>query len=95
MEDGRPAYASEFSVYIVGNRFYLEPKTIYPAHKRGQKITYTIEKQKLILNSSDFKPDDVLMGYIDAEFVEKTDIPGKPVYSNKLYIKGSFRTEIK
>ena len=94
LADGWPAYASEFSFYIIGDRFFFKPRTVYPAIKRGQKITYRIQKQKLTLNNNQFMPGDVIMGYIDAEFIEDVAIPGKPVYSKKLYLKGSIRTDV-
>ena len=93
--DGLPAYASEFFLYIKGDSFYFEPKTIYLLYIPGQKISYRVTKQKLTLNKSNYKIGDTIIGYVDAEFIETVSVPKKGTKQHKFYLKGYVRTQLK
>lgn len=93
--DGLPAYASEFFLYIRGDSFYFKPKTIYPLYIPGQKISYKVTKQKLTLNKSNYKIGDIIIGYVDAEFIETVSVPKKGTKQHKFYLRGYVRTQLK
>lgn len=93
--DGLPAYGSMFFLYIKGDSCYFQPRTIYPLYMEGQKITYQVKKTKLILNKSNCKVGDLLMGSVDIEFVESISLPKRGTKNNVYYLKGDFRTTLK
>ena len=93
--DGLPAYASEFYFYITGDSFYFKPKTIYPMHIAGQKVSYQVTKQKLTLNKNNYKIGDKIIGYVDAEFIETVSVPKKGTKKHTFYLKGYIRTPLK
>ncbi|HET6994967.1 MAG TPA: hypothetical protein VFI06_08290 [Chitinophagaceae bacterium] len=93
--DGLPAYASEYYVYIKGDSFSFRPKTIYPAFTRGQKISYRITKQKLVLNRNAYSPGDIIIGYIDIGFLEIVSAPGHKTEQHPLYLRGYIKTLLK
>lgn len=90
--DGFPAYASQFRFHMVAGTFYFEPETIYPQRIQGEKISYRVDHEKLVLNKSHFQEGELMKGYVDVEFTEISTIPGKPVHERKYYLKGYFRT---
>ncbi len=92
--DGLPAYASEFYFYIIGDSFYFKPKTIYAVRTPGQRISYKVTKQKLILNNSKYKTGDTISGYVDAEFIETVSVPKKST-GHTFYLKGYIHTPLK
>jgi len=91
---GLPAYAGEFLLHIRGDSFYFQPRTIYPLYYPGQKITYQITKQRLVLNTTHPAPGDVIMGYTDLVFVEKITLPGRGFKAHTYYVKGYIRTAL-
>ena len=93
--DGLPAYASEFYFYITGDSFYFKPKTTYPLYLPGQKISYQVTKQKLILNKNNYKIGDTIIGYVDAEFSETVSVPKRGTKQHKFYLRGYIRTPLK
>jgi hypothetical protein len=93
--DGLPAYASEFYFYMKGDSFYFKPKTTYPSYIPGQRISYRVTKQKLILNKHNYKIGDTIIGYVDTEFIETVSVPTKGTKQNKFYLKGFIRTQLK
>jgi len=93
--DGLPAYASKFYFYIKGDSFYFKPKTIYPLYIPGQKISYQVTKQKLTLNKNNYKIGDILIGYVDTEFIETVSVPKKGTKQHKFYLRGYIRTPVK
>jgi len=93
--DGLPAYASEFYIYITGDSFYFKPKTTYPKYIPGQNISYQVIRQKLTLNKNNYKIGDIIIGYIDAEFIETVAVPRKGTKHHKLYLRGNIRTPLK
>lgn len=93
--DGLPAYASEFYFYITGDSFYFKPKTTYPLYLPGQKISYQVTKQKLILNKNNYKIGDTIIGYVDAEFIETVSVPKRGTKQHKFYLRGYIRTPLK
>jgi hypothetical protein len=93
--DGLPAYGSEFSFYIKNDKFYFRPHIVYPMRRIGEKKSYVVTKQKIILNKSRYKIGDKIMGYIEAEFMETISIPNKGTQRKKFYIKGYIRTILK
>ena len=95
LSDGLPAYASEFYLHISGDSFYFKPKTTYPLYIPGQKISYKVTKQKLILNKNNYKIDDLIIGYIDAEFIETVSVPKRGTKQHKFYLRGNIRTPLK
>lgn len=92
--DGLPAYASDFLVYIKKDSACFKPKTIYPAPARSEKITYRIDKGKLVLNTPAGTAKNI-MGYIDLAFTEIVTLPGKEPQETQLYLKGYFKTPLK
>lgn len=95
LEDGLPAYGSQFFFYVRGDSFYFQPKIIYPLYNPAQKVSYQVTKQALTLNTSNATPGDIIMGYVDAEFVEKITVPGRTTKRNTYYLKGYIRTAFK
>ena len=93
--DGLPAYASEFYVYITGDSFACEPKTIYESFLPGHKITYEVLKQKLVLNKHRYAMNDIIKGYIDFEFIEIYSVPNEGIEKSSLYLRGYFKTPLK
>ena len=93
--DGLPAYASEFYFYIKGDSFYFKPKTTYPLHIPGEKITYLVTKQKLRLKKNNYKIGDTIMGYVEADFIETVSVPKKGTRQHKFYLRGYIRTPLK
>jgi hypothetical protein len=93
--DGLPAYASEFYFYIKGDNFYFKPKTIYPVNIPGENISYRVAKQKLVLNNSNYKVGDTIIGYIDAEFIETVSVPKKGTEEHKFYLRGYIRSVVR
>ena len=93
--DGLPAYASEFYVYITGDSFTCEPKTMYESFLPGHKITYEVSEQKLTLNKPFYSINDFIKGYIDIEFIEIYAVPNKETEKSNLYLRGYFKTPLK
>ncbi|MEG4904754.1 MULTISPECIES: hypothetical protein [unclassified Microcoleus] len=93
--DGLPAYASEFYVHIQGDSFYFEPQTVYPALIPGQKTSYQVTKQRLMLNKSRYSLGDIIIGYVDMEFTETVSIPEKGTQKDTFYLRGYIRTGLK
>jgi len=93
--DGLPAYAGEFYVHIKNDSFCFKPKTVYPQYIRGQKTSYRIDKEKLVLDKSVHKPGDKITGYAEFEFTEITSVGNKAPQETKLYLKGYFRTPLR
>lgn len=93
--DGLPAYASEFYIYICGDSFYFKPKTIYPSYIRGQKISYQVTKQSLTLNKGSYKVGDIIMGYVDIEFIETVSLLNKEIQAQTFYLRGYVKTPLK
>lgn len=94
LADGLPAYASDFLLYIRNDSFYFQPRTIYPLYYPGQKITYQITKQHLVLNTIHPRAGEVIMGYADLVFVEKVTLPGRGIKKHTFYVKGYIRTTL-
>lgn len=92
--DGLPAYASQFYFYIKGENFYFKAKTIYPMYIPGQRISYRVTKQRLTLNKTNYKVGDIIMGYIDAEFIETVSVPKKGRQNHKFYLRGCVKTSL-
>ncbi len=90
--DGLPAYASEFYLYITADSFSFKPKTIYPISIPRQSITYEVTKQQLTLNKSKYQIGNIIIGYVDIEFIETVSLPEKGVQKNKFYLRGFVRT---
>lgn len=92
--DGRPAYASEFRVYIMGDLFYFQPHTIYPSSVNREAISYRVTQQALVINKANYAVGEVLQGRIGAEFIETVQRPDQPPRKQKLFLKGYFSTAI-
>jgi len=92
--DGLPAYASEFYIYIKADSFAFKPKTIYPIFIPGQSISYQVTKQKLTLNKSKYQVGDIIIGYVDTEFIETVSLPQKGIQKHKFYLRGFIRTSL-
>jgi len=92
--DGLPAYASEFYVYIKSDSFYFQPKTTYPMYMPRQNISYHVTNQKLTLNKTSYLMSELILGFIDAEFIETISAPNKKTQSHTFYLKGFFKTPL-
>jgi hypothetical protein len=92
--DGLPAYASEFYIFIKADSFAFKPKTIYPLYVPGQSISYQVTKKKLTLNKSNYQVGDIILGYVDVEFIEIVSVPKKGIQKHKFYLKGFLRTSL-
>lgn len=93
--DEQGDFASEFYAYIKGDSFFFRPETLYPMITRGEKISYRVTKQKLILNKDSYVTGDTIIGYIDCEFIETYSAPIRKTESHKIYLRGYVRTLIK
>jgi hypothetical protein len=91
--DGLPAYASEFYCYIKSDSFYFEPNTIYPVINLSEKISYQVTMQRLILSKSKYGSGDIIIGYVDAEFIETVSLK-KETQKHKFYLRGFIRTPL-
>jgi hypothetical protein len=92
--DGLPAYASSFYIIIKKDRFYFVPKIIYPQKMILEKITYSIEYQKLHLTKSTFKKNENISGYINVSFVETTTLSNRQSHKRVYFLNGYFNTVI-
>jgi hypothetical protein len=92
--DDLPAYANEFKVNINTSSFWCEAKTIYPVRIKGEKLTCTIIKQKLIVDKVKCLKGDTIKGFIEMEFIEKVSIPNRAVQKSKYLLKGYFKTPL-
>jgi hypothetical protein len=92
--DGLPAYASTFYIYVVGDRFYFVPKTIYPAYVRGQKFSYEVTRQQLTLNKTSYNIGVSIIGFVDIEFIETFTAPNVDTSKRQYYLKGFIRTPL-
>ncbi|MBL0183928.1 MAG: hypothetical protein IPP96_17225 [Chitinophagaceae bacterium] len=92
--DGYPAYASEFYVYIDSSTFSCNVETVYPVADLGQKKYNTITSQKLTIDKENYKPGDIIKGYIKMTFVETVILSNKETYRTKLFFKGYFKTQL-
>jgi hypothetical protein len=92
--DEQGDFASEFYSYIKGDSFYFRPKTVYPMITHGEKISYRVTRQKLILNKNSYVNYDTIIGYIDCEFTETYSAPIRKFESHRLYLRGYIKTPI-
>jgi hypothetical protein len=93
--DEQGDFASEFYAYIKGGSFYFRPETLYPMITRGEKISYRVTKQRLVLNKDSYVTGDRIIGYIDCEFIETYSAPIRKTESHKIYLSGYIKTLIK
>lgn len=92
--DGLPAYASKFYFYIKGDSFCFKPKIMYPKRIAGQKVSYQVTKQKLILNNTIYKIGDQIIGYVDVEFIETLAMSKTATRQHKFFLRGYIRTPL-
>lgn len=95
LSDGFPAYASAYEIYITGNKFCFKPSIVYPELVTGQKMTYKVTREKLLLYQKDYNKSTFISGYIDAEFTETVNSTHNGTQKHKYYLKGYFKTAIK
>jgi hypothetical protein len=93
--DEQGDFASEFYAYIKGDSFYFRPVTVYPLSIHGEKISYRVTKQKLILNKNSYVIGDTIIGYIDCGFIETYSAPIRKSESHKIYLRGYIKTSTK
>jgi hypothetical protein len=94
-EDGLPAYASNFEIQVVKDRFYFQPRLIYPAARRaGEQVSYEMKKQELVLQKAHYKPGDIVMGRVDIEFEARISVPGKETAVRPFYFNGFLRVPV-
>jgi hypothetical protein len=94
--DGLPGYASEYYIYIKGDSFSFKPRTIYPAPPmRGEKTSYRITKQKLVLNRDVYSEGEIIVGYVDISFLEIVSAPGHKTVQHPRYLRGYIKTPLK
>jgi hypothetical protein len=89
-----PAYASTLKVSIIKNNFFSDFYAEYPMFGLDEKLTWTITKQTLILNSQDYKIGDIIKGYVEVEFIETSTMPKEKPVSKSYYFKGFFKTPL-
>jgi len=92
--DGLPAYANEFYIYVSRDSFEFRPNIIYPMRNAGEKISYRVVKQNLILNKNNYRIGDTIIGYIQTEFIESVSLPGKKLQDHSFFLKGFIRTKL-
>lgn len=85
--DGMPAYASNFYIKIIHGQCSFTPQLVFPG---SQAVTkgYTVKKQQLILNKTNYSYNDLLMGYLNMEFVLQEKKKSQKTY----YLRGYFKT---
>ncbi len=90
--DGLPAYASVFYVYVIRDSFYFKPKTVHPASLRGEIFSYETTKQQLMLNKTNYKKGEPIIGYVHLEFIETYSAPDVDSSRRQYYLNGFIRT---
>ena len=93
--DGLPAYGSSFTIQVKNRKFCFNPNIVYPELNLNEKTTHKVTKSKLVLYQKSYKASKIISGYVDAEFVETTLIPGHEPASHNYYFKGYFKTRVK
>ena len=91
--DGLSAFASQFYIYTKEDSFYFRPQTIYPVP--GQNISYQVTKQILTLNKWKYSIGDIIMGYVDMEFIESVSLSEKQTQNHTYYLRGYIRTALR
>lgn len=87
-----PAYASQLSISITDNLFWSEFSATYPS--QSTKLSWTVTKQKLVLDKKSHMPGDTIKGYLEVEFIEASSGVNQKVFSKKYYYKGYFKTPL-
>jgi hypothetical protein len=87
-----PAYASELSISIKNNLFWGDFSVTYPAPTG--KLSWTITKQKLVLDRKSYMLRDTIKGYLDIEFIETSVDANQKTFSKKYYYKGYIKTPL-
>ncbi|OOQ59107.1 hypothetical protein BC343_29230 [Mucilaginibacter pedocola] len=91
--DGEPAYSNSFKANIGNRQFNFEPEIVSPMLVAGQKTTYRVTQQKLVLHQKEYATAKVISGYIDVEFSEVITEGGKTA-KHPLYLRGYFKTPV-
>jgi hypothetical protein len=89
-----PAYASSLCITIKNNNFWCDFSAVYPQYIQGEKLSWTINTQKLIMDTASYNPGDTIKGYIEVNFTETSTIPNKKPNSRDFYFKGFFKTQL-
>src|ERR1700733_5407268 len=92
--DGEPAYANEFDISIVGSKYSIKPRIIYPEPVKEGKLVYVVTYSQLILFQKEPAASKPISGYIDMRFVESNPTASsskKHIY----FLKGYFKTILK
>lgn len=87
-----PAYASELSISIKNNLFWGDFSATYPASTG--KLSWTITKQKLVLDQKSYRPRDTIKGYLEIEFIETSIEANQKNVRKKYYYKGYIKTPL-
>lgn len=87
-----PAYASEMSVSIKDHLFWCEFSAVYPA--QTGKLSWSIAKQKLVLDRKSYMPGDTIKGYLEIEFIESEPGLAQEATIRKYYFKGYIKTPL-
>jgi hypothetical protein len=90
-----PAYASSMTIWINKNVFWSNFQAVYPMKIIGEKLSWNIVKQKLIINDSNYENGDLVKGYVEIAFTETNiSLNEKPI-SQDFYFKGYFKTQLR
>ena len=87
-----PAYASELSVSIKDNLFWGDFSATYPTSTG--KLSWTVTKQKLVLDKKNYMPRDTIKGYLELEFIETSVDVNQKTFRKKYYYKGYIKTPL-
>ena len=87
-----PAYASELLISIKGNIFWSEFSATYPAQTGN--LSWTITKQKLVVNKISYLPGEIIKGYLEIEFIETSVDMNQKTFTKKYYYKGYIKTAL-
>lgn len=87
-----PAYASELSISIKGNIFWSDFSATYPAPTG--RLSWIVNKQKLVLDKRSYLPGDTIKGYLEVEFIESSVEANQKTFRKKYYYKGYIKTPL-
>lgn len=85
-----PAYESAVSVFVKDNFFWSDFSATYPAPTG--KLSWDVNKQKLVLNKKSYISGDIIKGYLEIEFIETSVEANRQAFRKKYYYKGYFKT---
>jgi hypothetical protein len=87
-----PAYASQLLISIEGSLFWSDFSATYPVPTG--KLSWIVNKQKLVLDKKSYMPGDTIKGYLEVEFIETSVEANQKNLKKKYYYKGYIKTPL-